>query len=123
MQIVKRQQGMTMIGWLLVLALVLLFAIITIKLVPAYIDGFKVYSALESLAADSSAHGKSVTELRKLINRRLDIDMVTDLRPEDLSFSRDKNGTKIDLDYEVRRELFGNMHVVLVFQKTVVVPN
>ncbi len=122
MQSVKKQRGMTAIGWLLVLALVLLFAIIFIKLVPAYIDGFKIYTALESVESDMSAKGKSVTELRTLINKRLDIDMVK-LDPADLSFSRDRNGTKIELDHEIRRQLFGNMYVVLVFQKTVVVQN
>ena len=122
MRSVKKQRGMTAVGWLLVLALVLLFAIIFIKLVPAYIDGFKIYTALESVESDMSAKGKSVTELRTLINKRLDIDMVK-LDPADLSFSRDRNGTKIELDHEIRRQLFGNMYVVLVFQKTVVVQN
>ena len=123
MQYTKNQRGMTAIGWLLVLVLVLVFAIIFIKLVPVYIDGYKVYSSLESLEQDNSVHGKSPLEIRKMFMKRLDINMVTDVGPEDISFSRDRNGTRVEVDYEARRQLFGNMYVVIVFNKAVVVPN
>jgi hypothetical protein len=119
----QNQRGMTAIGWLIVLVLVLFFAIVLMKLVPVYIDGYKVYSSLESLEADDSAHGKSPLELRKLLMKRLDINMVTDVGKDDISFSRDRNGTRVEVDYEARRQLFGNMYVVIVFNKAVVVPN
>ena len=123
MQNTKNQRGMTAIGWLLVLVLVLVFAIILIKLVPVYLDGYKVYSSLASLEEDKTAHGKPPQELRKLFMKRLDINMVTDIDPQDVTFSRDKNGTRVEVDYEARRQLFGNMYVVIVFNKSVVVPN
>ena len=123
MQSTKKQRGMTAIGWLLVLVLVLVFAIIFIKLVPVYLDGYKVYSSLASLEEDRSAHGKPPQELRKLFLKRLDINMVTDVRPEDITFSRDRNGTRVEVDYEARRQLFGNMYVVVAFNKAVVIPN
>jgi hypothetical protein len=119
----QNQRGMTAIGWLIVLVLVLFFAIVLMKLVPVYIDGYKVYSSLESLEADDSAHGKSPLELRRLLMKRLDINMVTDVGKDDISFSRDRNGTRVEVDYEARRQLFGNMYVVIVFNKAVVVPN
>ena len=123
MRNIQNQQGMTAIGWLLVLVLVLLFAIIFMKLVPVYIDGYKTYSSLESLEQDQNAHGKSPLEIRKLLMKRLDINMVTDVGAEDISFSRDRNGTKVEVDYEARRQLFGNMYIVIVFNKAVVIPN
>ena len=123
MQMTKQQQGMTAIGWLLVLVLVLVFAIIIIKLVPVYLDGFKVYSAMSSLEKDPKAMGKPPKEIRKLLMRRLDIDMVTDVGKDDVYFTRDRSGTTVEVDYEVRRKLFGNMYVVVVFNKSVVIPN
>jgi hypothetical protein len=119
----KNQRGMTAIGWLLVLVLVLVFAIIFIKLVPVYIDGYKTYSSLASLEEDDTARGKSPLEIRKMLMKRLDINMVTDVGPDDISFTRDRNGTKVEVDYEARRQLFGNMYVVVVFNKSVIVPN
>jgi len=119
----KNQRGMTAIGWLLVLVLVLVFAIVFIKLVPVYIDGYKTYSSLASLEEDNSAHGKSPLEIRKMLMKRLDINMVTDVGKDDITFTRDRNGTKVEVDYEVRRQLFGNMYVVIVFNKSVVIPN
>ena len=123
MRNIQKQRGMTAIGWLIVLVLVLVFAIIAMKLIPVYIDGYKVYSSLESLEQDQSAQGKSPLEIRKMLMKRLDINMVTDVTAQDVSFSRDRNGTRVEVDYEARRQLFGNLYVVIVFNKAVVVPN
>ncbi len=118
-----RQRGMTAVGWLFVLVLVAVFATILIRLVPVYIDGFNVYSSLSSLESDIQAKGKSPLELRKMLMKRLDINMVRDVKTENISFSRDRNGTIVEVDYEVRRKLFGNLFMVVVFNKSVTIPN
>ena len=119
MKRLTNQKGMTAIGWLFVLVLVLVFAIIAIKLIPMYLDGFKVYSSLESLQNDSQAKGKPAIEIRKLLMRRLDVNMVNDVSPQDISITRSRNGVTVSVDYEARRSLFGNLSVVVAFKKSV----
>ncbi|MGD8783014.1 MAG: DUF4845 domain-containing protein [Thioalkalispiraceae bacterium] len=117
----KKQQGMTAIGWLLVLLLVLVFAIVGIKLIPLYLDSFKVTSSLHSLANDSKAKGKSGREIRTLLMKRLDVNMVNDVTAQDVSISRSREGTIVEVNYEARRQLFGNLHMVLVYQESVII--
>ncbi|MGD8926155.1 MAG: DUF4845 domain-containing protein [Thioalkalispiraceae bacterium] len=119
---ITKQRGMTAIGWLLVLAIVALFSIVALKLIPMYLDSFKVTSSLESLAGDPKAQGKSGREIRKLLMKRLDINMVSDVSASDISISRSREGTKVEVSYEARRALFGNLHMVLVYDKSVIIP-
>ena len=117
----KKQKGMTAIGWLLVLLLVVVFSIVAIKLIPMYLDSFKVTSSLESLSNDSKAKGKSGREIRQLLMKRLDVNMVSDVTASDVSVSRSREGIVVEIDYEARRSLFGNLHMVLVYNHSVVI--
>ena len=119
----KSQKGMTAIGWLLILMMVGVFALVGIKLIPVYLDGYKIASSMEALAADSSMHGKSPRELKTNLLKRLDINMVYDIKGEDIDVARDQNGFSVEIDYEPRVPLFGNLYFVVVFDKTVVVPS
>lgn len=123
MQRPNKQKGMTGIGWLLVLAIGGVIAIVLLKLIPIYLDGYKIYDSLDSMAGDTSLRGKSAGEIKKSFLRRLDINMVYDVKGDDLTISRTKGGYEVELDYEARRALFGNLYVVAVFKKTVEIPS
>ena len=110
---------MTLIGWLLILLLIAVIATVALKLIPVYLDGYKVYQTLSSIAEDSSSSGKSVKELRKMIDRRFDINMVNDASPQDVTISKQAGVTIIEVEYEARRQLFGNLYAVVLFEKRV----
>lgn len=117
----QKQQGMTAIGWLLVIALVMVLGIVLLKLMPVYLDGYKVYQSLASLEQDSNAQGKGPAELRTMLMKRLDINMVTDVTKDDISITRTKSGYEVEVDYEARRQLFGNLYAVVAFKKSVAI--
>ena len=119
---IQKQGGMTAIGWLLVLALIAVFSIVGLKLIPMYIDTFKVTSSLESLADDPQVKGRPSVEIRKLLMKRLDINMVSDVSAQDVSISRTRNGLIIEVEYEARRSLFGNLYMVVAYKKSVEIP-
>lgn len=122
MRNIKNQKGMTAIGWLLVLMLVAIFALVGLRLIPVYLDSFKVTSSLESLVNDSGAKGKSGVEVRKLLIKRLDINMVTDVHADDITISRKREGIEVEVAYEARRKLFGDLYLLLDYKKAVIIP-
>ena len=46
------QRGMTAIGWLIVLAMIGFFVLLALRMVPAYLDYYKVVSTLEGLESE-----------------------------------------------------------------------
>jgi Tfp pilus assembly protein PilE len=49
MRPLNRQKGMTAIGWLIVLALIGFFVLLTLKMLPSYLEYYKIVSTLDSL--------------------------------------------------------------------------
>jgi len=123
MQQPNKQKGMTAIGWLLVIAVVVIFALVALKLIPVYLETYKIGASMESLVTDTSAHNKSPAQLRTLLLKRLDINMIYDIKADDIDITRSTNGYTIEIDYEPRVNLFGNLYFVVVYDKTVEVPS
>lgn len=123
MRLPGRQRGMTAIGWLLVILVAGIFGFALLKLIPVYFDGYKIGASMESLAADQNAQGKSPRELQKMLLKRLDINMIYDIKAEDIAVTRASGGGySIEIDYEPRIQFFANLYFVVVFDKTVNVP-
>lgn len=119
----KSQKGMTTIGWLLILTMVAVFVLVGIRLTPIYITGYGISSAMTQMASDVSLRGKGPGELKKSLLFKLDIQGIYDIKAEDINIARDQGGYSIEIDYEPRVPLFGNLYFVVVFDKTVVVPS
>ncbi len=115
----KQQQGMTFIGWLIVLGLIAFFAILVLRLVPSYLEYFKVESTLESLKNEPDITGKAPAEIRSLISRRFSVNDVEHVTARDVKVTRDGGRTIISIKYEVRVPIMGNVDAVTKFDKSV----
>jgi hypothetical protein len=120
MKLPKQQQGMTAIGWLIVLGLIAFFALIGIRLLPLYLESFKVAGALDSMKQEPFVTKKDKGEIMRMLSRRFEIDDIdsVDLR-KNVEISKDAGILKIRADWERRTHLLGNVDVVLHFDKNV----
>ena len=119
---IHKQKGMTAIGWVLVFMLIAIATLFTLKLLPIYLDGFAVKSSLESLKEQHNVNKMSPARIKQTILKRLDINMVTDVSKDDIYIEKDKSGTSVEIDYEVRDNLVGNLDIVVSFDYTVDIP-
>lgn len=115
----SKQKGMTGLGWLTILALIGFFALLTLKIAPIYLDYYSVKSTLKSLEKEPLITKKSPAEIKKLIKKRLNINYVTDLPKDAFKIKKSPGILKVDLDYEVRKELFGNIDLLVTFKDNV----
>lgn len=122
MRSLHRQQGMTTIGWILVFLLIAFFTLITLKIVPIYLDSFKAVSILKDLEAEPETGAMSPGEVVRTLRKRLDINMVEGVTNDDIYVERTGDSMVIGFDYEVRRNLLGNLDVVVSFDKSIEVP-
>ena len=117
----KKQQGMTAVDILMVLALIAFFTLLALRLVPPYLENFNVTSSLKSLQTEVGIKDKSPGEIRNLLQRRLDINDVANVKRENVTIAKDaKSGLlKIAVDYEVRVPIMLNVDAVVVFSDSV----
>lgn len=116
----RRQRGLTITGWIFVIAIALFFALLGMKMIPSYLNYFSIVQVLESIAQDPTMKHAPPGELRKAFNRRIDINGVYDFPKKGLKIDRSTGeGTKMIVDYEVREPMAGNVDVVMHFHKEV----
>ncbi len=118
----QKQVGMTAIGWIGVIALILMFILMILKLFPIYMDGFKVGSVLSDLKDEPGVANMTPVMISNTIMKRLDINMVDNVTREDIYIDKLKNSMNVEIDYEVRENLVGNIDVVVHFQKAISIP-
>lgn len=108
----RKQGGMTMLGFLITLAVVMLFLYIGMKIVPMYTEFFSVKKALSGMAAEPGLAGSSKEKVRQLFMRRLNMSYALNVKSEALKIEATDQGYMLTVDYEQRKELIANLDVV-----------
>lgn len=108
----RAQEGMTLIGFILVLAVAGVFIYMGMKLIPMYSEYFAVKKAMEGMARDSGMAGYDAAKVKDLFFRRLDVSYSENVKPENVKLVRRDSGWLMTVNYEVRRPLIANVDVV-----------
>jgi hypothetical protein len=114
----RTQSGMTLIGFVIVLAVVGLFAYIGMKLIPMYSEYYAVKQALKGLAQEPGIADKDPAKIQDLFFRRLYISYAENVKEENVDIKRIDNGWQMDVNYEVRKPIISNLDVVGKFSAT-----
>ncbi|MCK4865240.1 MAG: DUF4845 domain-containing protein [Gammaproteobacteria bacterium] len=122
MQSKNKQKGLTGISIMVMLVAIAFIAVIFLKIMPIYFDAFKVGDVVTAMKDERGLGDKPNNEIAKMILKRLDVNMVTDVTKEDILVERAKNIVYIDIEYEVRKPMFGNLDVIISFKKSVEAP-
>lgn len=115
MQTLKSQQGMTAIGWLIVLGLIGFFVLLALRMTPAYLEYFTIKSALASLQNEPGITQKTPAEIRTMLGKRFDVNDVKSISSRDVSIDNQGGRLNVGVDYEVRVGVLGNVDAVMMF--------
>ncbi|HEY4583924.1 MAG TPA: DUF4845 domain-containing protein [Lysobacter sp.] len=108
----RRQQGMTLTSFILVLAVVGVFLYVGMKVVPMYSEYYSVKRALEGMAGEAGMSDNDPEKIRQLFFRRMDVDYVENVKPANVKIVRKDAGWLMTVDYDVQRPLIANLDVV-----------
>ncbi len=112
-----RQDGITYLGMLMLMIVIAFFAIVVVKVLPVYLESFKVKSSLESLAQESKEKLATMTpgDLERQLLNRFQVNDVEHVTKDDITISKEDGKTVITVDYEARVTLFMNIDLVARF--------
>lgn len=120
MRMRAQQTGMSMLGVLVLVGLFSFFVTVAIRLLPPYMEGRSVKTAIEGVAAASSAQ-QSLGEVGKRLASSFTTNQIEGINPKDVKIYRDKGKIVINANYELRTPLFEGVDAVLMFTDHVVV--
>lgn len=113
----RRQRGMAMIQWLVLILIVGGTATMAIRTVPHYIDYYTMVSVVEALPKNQ-VHVMSKQKIRESLKKRFKINNIREFDlTKIVAIERKRGVTAVTLEYEIREHLFYNVDVVLSFNK------
>jgi Tfp pilus assembly protein PilE len=115
----SKQRGITMLSFVMVLIVIVIFALVAMNLFPVYSEGFSVHNAMKSVADDPNAQNMPLPELQKSLQRHFDVDYVDSVQGKDAKLIREKGKNTLNMTYEVRKHLFYNLDFVAMFDYNV----
>ena len=115
----SKQAGITMIGFLVVLAVVAFFGYMAMKLVPAYTEYMGVVKAMTQVSSEG-VEGKSLDEIRRNLLFKMDFQYVDDatIQPQDITIDR-SNGNQLHVAYDKDIPFIYNIDFLVHFEKSV----
>lgn len=120
----KRQSGLTMISWVIIIALVGIQAVMALRIIPVYMNYGTVKSIMDGLRDDDDVTGKTAGEVKSLIQRRLQSNNLYDLidNKQAFQFQQLSDGLQVNLYYEDRGPIYGNLEFIATFEHQVIIP-
>ena len=116
---IRKQNGLTLVGFAIVLVLALFFAYVGMRIVPIYLEYHALVNAMEQLEQNPLAAKMSAAKIKNTIVNSLWVSYSTEnIKREHIRITRSK-GIQVRVAYEVRRPLLGNIDLMLSFDRTV----
>ena len=114
-------KGMTLIGMLITLFLVVYIGITIIRVIPVYVENYSIKDSIKGL---TQLRDSSITEddfanieiIRSALIKRFEINGIYDIKPQQILVSPTKDKTyTIKINYNAIRPLFGNIELLFKF--------
>lgn len=116
-----RQQGMTTLGFLILVVFVGLFAFAAIRLAPVYLNYMKVVGVVDGVYEEFDSQNPSRAAIRTSISRRFDVESVSEITDKEVKVTADSGGFLVEAEYDHTTPFIGNISFSVHFNKKVLV--
>ena|SRR5690349_1758392 len=118
----RRQRGVTFIGWVFLLTPMAIVLYAGIRIGPEYMDYYKVVMAMKETATQlRSDEALSPPAIVSALQRRFDTGYIDSPKAKEIEISKDESGWTMTADYERTVPMFGNLFFTMAFNKSVVI--
>ena len=114
----RSQQGITLISFILILALVGFFGFIGMRLFPVYSEYYSAVNDIKAVTQTAGVEKESMEKIRDHLYRRFQISYVESIDlQKNVKMFKDQDGKTLHLQYEVRRPMMYNLDFVAKFDR------
>ncbi len=110
----KKQQGLSFFGFIIIGVFVGVMAVIFMKVVPAYNQYFSIKKTIARLAKENA--GSTPAAIKDAFSRNAEIGYIEDVKPDDLKSTQVGSVTRIVVNYEKIVPLLDNVSLLFDFR-------
>jgi hypothetical protein len=118
---IRKNSGLTLIGFLMVLSVGLFFAYAAMRVIPMYLEYHALTNAMEVLQKDPQAAKMSPSQIKTKIKMSLWASYAdNNIKKEHMRISKKSEGINVIVKYEVRKPFLGNIDIIAKFERSVI---
>ena len=118
---IRRNSGLTFIGFLMVIAVGLFFAYAAMRVIPMYLEYHALSNAMEVLQKDPVSSKMSPSQIKTKIKMSLWASYAdNNIKKEHMRISKKSEGINVQVKYEVRKPFLGNIDIIAKFDRSVI---
>jgi len=114
----RSQRGLTIFGFLIAAAVVVIFALVGFRVIPSYVEYYSVKRALDDTMRSGNVDPNSPQAFRAELERRLQTSYVENVKARDALLQRSGSQVVAELSWERRLHMVGNAYILLEFEVT-----
>lgn len=114
----RRQRGVTLIGWVILLVPVAILGYVGIRLVPIYLNYMRVAHSVQQTAVEMKTDDIATLTpqlIRATLSKHFDIESIMFPDVKDVTVTRDGSSWIIEAKFEDSAPVFGNISMVVDF--------
>ncbi|WP_131781399.1 DUF4845 domain-containing protein [Legionella gresilensis] len=116
----NKQKGITLIGFLLTAAIIVIVGILVMRVVPVYIQNYEVKSSIKSLGNIKGDETLDAGSLKQKLMNQLYINGINDIPAENISVTPtdQENLFLVTVKYDVIRPIISNVNLLFKFNES-----
>lgn len=117
----KKVEGITLIGFVILLIVAGFFAYMAMRLIPMYVEYFGVLKSMDQLRQDPRAATMALNEVRAELSLKFSTQYVDDtsVPPTAISLKKEAGASTLRVNYEKRVPFIYNIDLVATFDKSI----
>jgi len=109
-----RQHGLSLVGFIFVIVIVALLAVLGMKVVPTVVE----YMAVKKAIANARVAGSSAIEIQNAFEKQRSANYIDSVNGKDLEITRTADGFEVSVAYQKKIELVGPASLVIDYVAT-----
>jgi len=116
--IIRRQAGITTLGFIILALFIGLIAFGAIRLTPVYLNYMKVVGVVDGVVTEFDGQKPTRQAMRTSISRRFDVESVSVLTAREVTVTAVDGGFEVSAVYDHTSPFIGNISFTVHFDKT-----
>jgi hypothetical protein len=126
MSILKKQNGMSLIGWLITIGLIIFVSIPAIKIIPIYIKDMKIHSEMNKLGDDivNSQEALKITpeKIKSYLLNRFAHKGITEITADEIIITESEFNFNVRIQHQFKERIIKDKYFILNSDRTVNIP-
>lgn len=118
MKVKSKQQGITLIGFIMVLSIIGFFAYVGMRIGPIYSEFYGVKKAMERVASTPGIGNQSPSAIKEALSKNFYSSYIERVKASQAKVTRSR-GKKLSIKYDVQEPFMANIELLMHFEHSV----